>query len=268
VLVLTKANSRSTVHRPEYLDYIGVKKFDDRGAIIGERRFLGLFTPRAMNTRVAQTPILRRKQAEILALSGFDPDSYDGRDLVELLETFPREELLQIPVDELRDIVHGVLRLRDRRGTKLFMRRDPYGGRYMSCFVYMPRDEYSTRVRREIQKVLAEAFQGADTDHDVMLGSAPLARLYLVVRAGEGGTLPDVDQVALEHKVRRAARSWEADLDDALTDAFGPVRATEYKKRYASGITEAYKVDNDPATAAGDIGEIEQMVARAGADNH
>src|SRR5699024_12853331 len=134
-------------------------------------------------------------------------------------------------------------------GTKLFMRRDPYGGRYMSCFVYMPRDEYSTRVRLEVQKVLAEAFEGASTDHNVMIGGAPLARLYLVARAEEGGTLPDIDQAALEDKVRRAARSWDADLDDALTDAFGPVRATEFKKYYGSGVSEAYKVDNDPVTA-------------------
>ncbi len=261
VLVLTKANSRSTVHRPEYLDYIGVKKFDDRGAIIGERRFLGLFTPRAMNTSVARTPILRRKQAEILALSGFDPDSYDGRDLVELLETFPREELLQIPVDELRDIVHGVLRLRDRRGTKLFLRRDPYGGRYMSCFVYMPRDEYSTRVRLDIQKVLGEAFQGATMDHNVMVGVAPLARLYLVARAEHRQSLADIDQEALEEKVRKAARSWDTDLEDDLTEAFGPERAAEYKERYGAGINETYKVDNDTKSAARDIGIIERLLA-------
>ncbi|WP_017612164.1 NAD-glutamate dehydrogenase [Nocardiopsis salina] len=268
VLVLTKANSRATVYRPEYLDYIGVKKFDTQGNIVGERRFLGLFTPQATSTTIAQIPILRRKQAEVLALSGFDADSYDGRDLIELLETFPREELLQIPVNELYNIVRGVLRLRDRRGTKLFMRRDPYGGRYMSCFVYMPRDEYSTRVRLDIQRVLAEAFEGAGMDHNVMIGSAPLARLYLVARAGEEGSLPDIDQVALEDKVRRAARSWDADLDDALTDAFGPARATDYKKRYAAGITEAYKVDNDPVTAARDIGEIESLLARAGTESH
>ncbi|GHD18237.1 NAD-glutamate dehydrogenase [Nocardiopsis kunsanensis] len=268
VLVLTKANSRATVYRPEYLDYIGVKKFDTEGNIVGERRFLGLFTPQAASTSISQIPILRRKQAEVLSQSGFEAESYDGRDLVELLETFPREELLQIPVNELYSIVRGVLRLRDRRGTKLFMRRDPYGGRYMSCFVYMPRDEYSTRVRLEIQQVLAEAFQGASTDHNVMIGGAPLARLYLVARAEQGGTLPDIDQAALEEKVRRAARSWEADLDDALTEAFGPVRATEYKKYYGSGISEAYKVDNDPATAARDIGEIEQLLARVGDDSH
>ncbi|MBR8741297.1 NAD-glutamate dehydrogenase [Nocardiopsis sp. MG754419] len=262
ILVLTKANSRATVHRPKYLDYIGVKKFDDQGNIVGERRFLGLFTSQANTTSIGQIPILRRKQAEVLAHAGFEVDSYDGKDLIELLETFPREELLQIPVGELYSIVRGVLRLRERRGTKLFMRRDPYGGRYMSCFVYMPRDQYSTRVRLDIQDVLADAFQGATMDHNVMIGAAPLARLYLVARARHGHTLADIDQVALEEKVRRAARSWDVDFDDALVDEFGPTRATTLKERYGVGLPEAYKVDNSPATAAKDIARIEELVQR------
>ncbi|OOC55296.1 MULTISPECIES: NAD-glutamate dehydrogenase [Nocardiopsis] len=262
ILVLTKANSRATVYRPKYLDYVGVKKFDAQGNIVGERRFLGLFTSQANTTSISQIPIMRRKQAEVLSLAGFEADSYDGRDLIELLETFPREELLQIPVGELYNIVRGVLRLRDRRGTKLFMRRDPYGGRYMSCFVYMPRDQYSTRVRLDIQNVLADAFEGATMDHNVLIGSAPLARLYLVARARHGQTLADIDQVALEEKVRQAARSWDADLDDALAGAFGPMRATELKDRYAGGLTEAYKVDNGPAAAADDIAQLERLLNR------
>ncbi|GAB2493569.1 NAD-glutamate dehydrogenase [Nocardiopsis aegyptia] len=267
VLVLTKANSRATVYRPKYLDYIGVKKFDAQGNIVGERRFLGLFTSQANTESIAQIPILRRKQAEVLSLAGFEADSYDGKDLIELLETFPREELLQIPVNELYNIVRGVLRLRDRRGTKLFMRRDPYGGRYMSCFVYMPRDEYSTRVRLDIQKVLADAFEGATMDHNVMIGAAPLARLYLVARAKSKQTLADIDQVALEEKVREAARSWDTDFDAALTEAFGPGRATAYKERYSSGLTEAYKVDNSPEVAAADIGELEKLLERTDPDH-
>ncbi|MEV2273941.1 NAD-glutamate dehydrogenase [Nocardiopsis sp. NPDC049922] len=266
VLVLTKANSRATVFRPKYLDYIGVKKFDAQGRIVGERRFLGLFTPQANTASITQIPIMRRKQAEVLALAGFEADSYDGKDLIELLETFPREELLQIPSNELYNIVRGVLRLRDRRGTKLFMRRDPYGGRYMSCFVYMPRDEYSTRMRLDIQSALGEAFEGATMDHNVMVGAAPLARLYLVARAQHGHTLADIDQVALEERVRLAARSWDTDFDQALTQKFGPTRATELKDRYASGMNEAYRVDNAPEIAAADVGELEELLARTDAD--
>ncbi|MFC7327569.1 NAD-glutamate dehydrogenase [Marinactinospora rubrisoli] len=260
VLVLTKANSRATVHRPRYLDYIGVKKFDEQGNVIGERRFLGLFTYEADTASISQIPILKRKLAEVLDLAGFDEDSYDGKDLVEILEGFPREELFQTSVPELHRIVRGVLRLRERRGSKLFLRRDVYG-RYMSCLVYMPRDRFNTNVRLEIQRVLDRAFHGATMDHSVMVGSAPLARVHIMVRARRGEALPEVDHDALEAEVAEAARSWDDDLIAALTDRFGPDRATELLHRYGQALPEGYKADTDAATAVDDISRLDVLGA-------
>ena len=94
--VVTKANSRSTVHRPAYLDYAGVKVFDDDGEVVGERRFLGLFTSAAYNESIQRIPVLRRKSAEVLARSGFTANSHSGKDLLQILETYPRDELFQI----------------------------------------------------------------------------------------------------------------------------------------------------------------------------
>ncbi|NED53936.1 NAD-glutamate dehydrogenase, partial [Micromonospora aurantiaca] len=163
LLVLTKANSRSTVHRPLYLDYIGVKKFDDAGEVVGERRFLGLFTHVAYSESIAHVPVLKRKLDEVLELAGFTRDSYDGQDLVEVLESYPRDELFQISVDDLLKISLGVLRLRERRQLKLFLRKDLYG-RFMSCMVYLPRDRYTTKVRLRIQDLLKQAFEGVSVD--------------------------------------------------------------------------------------------------------
>ncbi|WP_046470726.1 NAD-glutamate dehydrogenase [Allosalinactinospora lopnorensis] len=258
VLVLTKANSRATVHRPRYLDYIGVKKFDEQGNIIGERRFLGLFTHEAATTSISQIPILRRKLSEVLDLAGFDAESYDGKDLIEILEGFPREELLQTPVPELYEIVRGVLRLRERRGTKLFTRRDPYG-RYISCLVYMPRDHFNTQVRLEIQRVLAEAFGGVTVDHNVMVSSSPLARLYLVVRAERGRALPDVDHATLEAEIVQATRSWDDDLLAELTARFGADRASELLRAYGDALPEGYKVDTPAKTAVDDILRVDAL---------
>ncbi|GLU49696.1 NAD-glutamate dehydrogenase [Nocardiopsis ansamitocini] len=260
VLVLTKANSKATVYRPKYLDYVGVKKFDAQGNVVGERRFLGLFTHDAMTGPVSQIPILQRKQHEVLKLAGFHADSYDGKEVAEILAGFPREELFQMDVPELYDIVLGVLRLRERRGTKLFLRRDSYG-RYMSCLVYMPRDRYSTQVRLDIQKVLSEAFKGATMDHSVMIGSAPLARLYLVVRAERGSSLADVDHAALETEVVRATRSWDDDLVDELAARFGTGRATDLLAAYGDNLTNSYKVDVLPSTAVDDLDHIDRLGA-------
>ncbi|KUP95511.1 NAD-glutamate dehydrogenase [Thermobifida cellulosilytica] len=258
VLVLTKANSRSTVHQPKHLDYIGVKKFDEHGRVVGEHRFLGLYTREAETRAVSQVPILARKQEEVLRRSGFAPDSYDGREAVDLLAGFPREELLQMSVEEIQEIVLGVLRLRERRGTRLFLRRDPYG-RYMSCLVYMPRDRYTTKVRLAVQDVLARAFRGATMDHSVMVGSSPLARLHIVVRANRGDSLAGVDRAELEAEVARVTRSWNDDFAAELAARFGPERARELLDRHLASISESYKVDVPAAVAVDDVDRIDRL---------
>src|SRR4029079_701248 len=124
LLVLAKANSRATVHRPSYLDYVGVKKFDEAGNVVGERRFLGLFSSAAYTESVRRVPVVRRKVAAVLEGAGFSPNSHDGRDLLQIMETYPRDELFQTPVDELRPIVTSVLYLQERRRLRLYLRPD------------------------------------------------------------------------------------------------------------------------------------------------
>ena len=153
LLILTKANTRSTVHRPSYLDYVAVKRMDGNGEVAGEYRFLGLYTHDAYTESITRIPVLRRKLIDVLAATGIAADSHDGKDVAEFLENYPREELFQTPVAQLTPIAEGVLRLRERTQTRLFLRRDVYG-RYMSCLVYLPRDRYTTQVRLRTQEIL------------------------------------------------------------------------------------------------------------------
>ena len=172
LLVLTKANSASTVHRPAYLDYVGVKRFGDSGEVVGERRFLGLFTHTAYSESIEEIPVLAHKLDAVLSRAGVAADSYDGKDLVEILETYPRDELFQISVEELYPIAMGVLRLRERKQLRLFVRTDPYG-RYMSCLVFLPRDRYTTQIRLRIQEILRGAFDGTTTDYSAWSATPP-----------------------------------------------------------------------------------------------
>src|SRR5258708_18940181 len=171
-LILTKANSRSTVHRPNYLDYIAVKRVNDAGEVVGEHRFLGLFTHAAYHESITRIPVLRRKLASGLEAAGMTPDSHDGQDLTEILEGYPREELFQISVPALTPIALGVLALRERRQTRLFLRRDVYG-RYMSCLVYLPRDRYTTAGRLRPPKILPGAFHGPPAQSPPPLAPPP-----------------------------------------------------------------------------------------------
>ncbi|MER5212883.1 NAD-glutamate dehydrogenase [Streptomyces sp. NPDC002838] len=261
LLVLTKANSRSTVHRPSYLDYIGVKKFDADGNVIGERRFLGLFSSAAYTESVRRVPVIRRKVEEVLERAGFSPNSHDGRDLLQILETYPRDELFQTPVDELQSIVTSVLYLQERRRLRLYLRQDEYG-RYYSALVYLPRDRYTTGVRLRIIDILKEELGGTSVDFTAWNTESILSRLHFVVRVPQGTELPqlsDSDKERIEARLVEAARSWADGFAEALNAEFGEERAAELLRRYGNAFPEGYKADHSSRSAVADLAHVEQL---------
>src|SRR5690606_14392323 len=159
MLFLTMAYAPSTFFRQALLDYIVVKSSGPDDEVTGERRFLGLFTSAAYTESLQRIPVLRRKANEVLARSGFEPDSHSGKSLLNLLETYPRDELFQVSTEDLLPTVLAVLQLQERRRLRLFVRRDDYA-RYVSCLIYLPRDRFATHVRLRIQEILREAYGG------------------------------------------------------------------------------------------------------------
>ncbi|MFE3830418.1 NAD-glutamate dehydrogenase [Streptomyces sp. NPDC059092] len=261
LLVLTKANSRATVHRPGYLDYVGVKKFDDKGNVVGERRFLGLFSSAAYTESVRRVPVIRRKVAEVLEGAGFLPNSHDGRDLLQILETYPRDELFQTPVDELRSIVTSVLYLQERRRLRLYLRQDEYG-RYYSALVYLPRDRYTTGVRLRLVDILKEELGGTSVDFTAWNTESILSRLHFVVRVPRGtelAKLTDTDADRIEARLVAAARSWADAFGEALNADCGEERAAELLRKYGTAFPEGYKADHSPRAAVADLAHLEAL---------
>src|SRR5215469_2681750 len=257
-LIVTKANSRSTVHRPSYLDYVAIKRLSPAGDIDGEYRFLGLYTHAAVSESIEGVPVLRRKLAEVLQLMGMAADSHDGKEVAEVLDFYPREELFMAPASDLAEITAGVHVLRERRQTRLFLRKDVYG-RYVSCLIYLPRDRYTTRVRLRAQELLQRAFGASQLEYSVQIGESPVARLHLVVRADRGRQLPDGDAAALEQAVAAAVRSWDDDLTDEAVAAFGPERARELINLIGDAIPETYKTDVPAPAAVTDFARILEL---------
>ncbi|MFF3646981.1 NAD-glutamate dehydrogenase [Streptomyces sp. NPDC002564] len=261
LLVLTKANSRATVHRPSYLDYVGVKKFDADGNVVGERRFLGLFSSAAYTESVRRVPVIRRKVAEVLKGAGFSANSHDGRDLLQILETYPRDELFQTPADELRSIVTSVLYLQERRRLRLYLRKDEYG-RYYSALVYLPRDRYTTGVRLRIIDILKEELNGASVDFTAWNTESILSRIHFVVRVPKGAEVPDLSDADIERiegRLVEAARSWADGFGEALTAECGEERAAELLRRYGGAFPEGYKADHSPRAAVADLQHLEHL---------
>ncbi|MET9465782.1 NAD-glutamate dehydrogenase [Streptomyces sp. NPDC006544] len=263
LLVLTKANSRSTVHRPSYLDYVGVKKFDADGNVIGERRFLGLFSSAAYTESVRRVPVIRRKVVEVLDGAGFAPSSHDGRDLLQILETYPRDELFQTPVDQLQAIATSVLYLQERRRLRLYLRQDEYG-RYYSALVYLPRDRYTTGVRLRLIAILQEELDGISVDFTAWNTESILSRIHFVVRVPQGTELPkltDADVERIEARLVEAARSWADGFGEALVAELGEERAAELLRKYGTSFPEGYKADHSPRAAVADLCHLERLSA-------
>ena len=258
LLIVTKANSRSTVHRPAYLDYIGIKTFDEQGNVTGERRILGLFTTSAYSESVTRIPVLRRKVKNILEVSGFAAMSHSGKDLLQILETYPRDELFQMDVDQLMPIVTNVMHLQERRQVRLFLRYDVYG-RFASALVYLPRDRYTTQVRLAMESILLEVFGAESADYTARVSESVLARLHYVVRGKPDDTIPEVDPEILEARLAQATRTWDDDLADALLEQLGEGEAVELLKMYGSAFPEAYKEDFPARLAVSDIRRMETL---------
>ncbi len=258
LLIITKANSRATVHRSKYLDYVGIKVFDDAGQVTGEKRFLGLFTSTAYTESVLRVPIIDTKVRKVLAASGFTPDSHSGKDLLEVLETYPRDELFQTSEDELYELATAVLHLQERRKSQLFLRKDEYG-RFVSCLIYIPRDRYTTAVRLKMEAILRSAFHGAYVDYTTRVSDSVLARLHFVVRVATGEVIPDVDERDLQQQLIDATRTWDEDLADVALSEHGEEGAARLVGLYGKAFPEAYKEDFSARVAMVDLRHIEAL---------
>jgi len=250
LIMVTKANLRSSVHRDAYLDTIGVKIFDAQGRVTGERLFAGLFTSTAYNRSPWDIPLLRRKVAWVAARAGFAPNSHDAKALEHILETFPREELFQISDDDLYEMALGILHLQERQRVALFTRRDPYE-RFVSCFVYVPRDRISSNLRRRIAGILERAFAGKLNDSFVQMVDQPLARLHFLI-ATTPGEIPAADLKLVESQIAQTSRSWTDAFQEALIAAKGEAAGVGLMRDFRDAFQAGYQVAFDAASAVED----------------
>ncbi|WP_018134204.1 NAD-glutamate dehydrogenase domain-containing protein [Acaricomes phytoseiuli] len=255
-LVINKANSRSTVHRPGYLDYIGIKTFDAAGNVSGEKRFLGLFASTVYHVSARTIPVIRTKIEEVLRHFGFPPDSHSGKDLLSVLEAYPRDELFQIDVPDLIAAADGIMRLQERRRTRLFLRPDIYG-RFMSALVYIPRDRYTTDVRRRIEAELIRTFDAVGIDFESRMSESALARLFFRIRLAPESDTTAVDAQALERRLMRVARSWAEGLNEALAQSVLADSAQDLGTTWAEAFPASYRVDFEVEDAIEDIRRFE-----------
>ncbi|MEC9344901.1 MAG: NAD-glutamate dehydrogenase [Pseudomonadota bacterium] len=254
LVIVTKANQRSTIHRPVHFDYIGIKRFDADGNVVGERRFIGLFTSAAYNRTPREIPYLRRKVARVVERSGFDRRGHAGKALVNILDTYPRDELFQTSEDELTATVLSILSLQERPRIRLFIRRDRFE-RFHSCIVYVPRERYDSELRRKFERILADGLGGRVSAFYTQIGDSALARLHVIISDATGRT--QVEHATLEARLIDAARSWEDALSETLIEAHGEELGGQLARRYAVAFSAAYREAFTSGMARIDIDHIE-----------
>ncbi|MCR4379107.1 MAG: NAD-glutamate dehydrogenase [Rhodospirillales bacterium] len=255
LLKINKTDVVSRVHRPVLMDSISVKRLDAKGRVVGQRMFVGLFTASAYNRSVRDIPLLRRKIQNTFDAAALPLSGHDGKALLNILETYPRDELFQISEQQLLEIGLGILRLQDRQRVALFLRKDDFE-RFYSCLIYVPRDRYTTDLRRKFQAVLEEGLGGTVTAHYAQLGEQALARLHVVVQTTPGN-IPAIDRGALEQRMAAMAQSWSDRLGGVLIDAHGEWEGMRLLDSYQDAFGRGYEDRFSAMETLDDIKKIE-----------
>ena len=260
-VTVAKAHTRSTVHRSSYLDFIGVRTYGPEGKVTGESRFLGLFTSAAYNRSPGYIPLLRHKIQRIVERSAMSRTGHGGKALLNILETYPRDELFQAPEEDLYRITTQIYHLQDRQHIRLFLRRDQYE-RFVSCIVYVPRERYNTALRFRFQAILEHALDSDDTEYQAQLSEAVLARILFTVRTPRG--IPaDLDVEEIERRLVEVSHSWTDRLKDMLLDSVGEERGNQIFRAYGQAFPASYQEAITARAAVADSLAIERLKDQA-----
>jgi len=257
ILVISKTNTKSTVHRPVYTDYIGIKRYDKNGKLIGERRFIGLYTSTAYKGHPKDIPFLRHKIARVLQSSQLPARGHSGKELMDILATLPRDDLFQASSEELTTLALGILHIQERHKIRLFVRQDAYQ-RFVSCLVYVPQDQFNTDLSQTIQEILLKAFHGLEITAYPLFSESPLARVHFLIRTDPRRELT-YNVKEIEAKLIEAGRSWHDELQENLIEYYGEDKGLLLAQKYDKAFPASYREDFLPRTAVHDIEHIEKL---------
>ncbi|MBY0345856.1 MAG: NAD-glutamate dehydrogenase, partial [Neisseriaceae bacterium] len=263
-VILNKSSRRSLIHRNAHLDFIAVRRFNEAGLVIGERHFLGLYTADAYHTSVRHLPILRQKVSRVAALCDYVDNSHKAKTLFSVLENYPREEMFQIDADLLYPIADGIVALQDRPRVRVFLRQDRYN-RYLSALIFVPRDNFSTEIRLQIQDILCAAAnlvpQKSDIDFNVEIGDTKLARVHYVIKTPAHFVFDAIHVALLENDIAQAVRGFRDDLQTKLLAEYAEEQGNALFQKYHQAFSVAYRADFDAHIAVQDVAQMETLTA-------
>ena len=245
--LLLKSNFISSVHRHIPLDLIVVPIRDGK-KVSGLSIHAGLWTSSALNSPPDDVPGLRTRLGDLQKKFGFDPKGHAGKALEHALTTLPHDLLIAFTPEALEDVALTAMSLADRPRPKLVMARSILG-RHLFCFVWLPRDEFTTARRVAIGDMLAEAAGGALLNWAIAMDDLVASIRYTIDVRGEA-RIPDV--AALDTRLARMMRGWAPAVEAALAET-DVARSTRLALRWANCFPQGYRTVNTAEEAARDI---------------
>ncbi|MBM3579892.1 MAG: NAD-glutamate dehydrogenase [Alphaproteobacteria bacterium] len=259
IIEVLKSRCRSRIHRITNAERIRIQKISVSGEVVGEYRFIGLFTSSAYNCSINQIPLVRNKVAKVIEDSGYAKGGHNYKDLISTLESYPRDELFQISEQDLLKNATGIVAICGRSQVKLFARKDKFS-RFVSCLVFTPRDRTNSELRERIKGYLANAYNGEVTDSFVQVTDSNLSRLHVIIRTEN--KIPVVDERVLEQEITKMTRNWSDDLIEAIKEKFGKEKYVSLLTKYENAFSVSYSNRFDPNRAAIDISRVESCLEK------
>jgi glutamate dehydrogenase len=255
LLIVSKTNRLSPVHRRVRMDYVGVRRIAHDGRVAGEARMLGLFTSKAYAEPASQTPLLNRKLRQILRHEDLIEGSHDYKAAVALFDSFPKDELFSASTNDLRRAVVELLSLEGDR-IRLLGRRAS-DGRSVSLIAALPAARYDVDLLDRFTALLRERFRTDAVDAQTVLGEGERVRVHVTAHAPGG--VPDVSLRELEQELIRLARTWDDDVRERLVERYGPTRGADLATRWTPRFPEYYRAAVDPALVVADVACFERL---------
>ncbi len=256
LLLVSKTNRLSPVHRRARMDYVGIRRVSSDGEVVGEARMIGLFTTKAYAEPASETPVLHRKLERILAGEDLIKGSHDYKAAISLFESFPKDELFAAPADDLRGAVVALLGLQAEQG-RVLGRRDA-DGRSAAIIVALPKGRYDAALLERLRAFLRRRFDASSVDAHEVLTEEDRVRVHFTVHRAKGG-LPELSRRDLEAEILELARTWDDRAREELVGRLGDERGRMLAKRWTKRLPESYKAAVDPSAAADDIGNFERL---------
>ncbi|WP_019222970.1 NAD-glutamate dehydrogenase [Bartonella rattaustraliani] len=251
LFIVTKANSRSKVHRSVWLDYVGFKIFDKEDKLCGELRIVGLFTSSAYTRSILQIPFLKEKAQIIIQQLGYNRTDYSGKALLSVLETYPRDEMFRSDIETLTENAKLILQLDERPRLRVLAHTDSFG-RFVSLLVYIPRDQYSSNIREKVGEYFVELYNGDFFESYPLFLESTLTRVHYIIHRKGSESAPLIERTTLEQHVRSIARSWEESVQTIALSR----KITEQQTRLASQFPNSYRDLFSAENAIEDAGYI------------